>query len=678
MKNSTFEKFVKVLIGLSFFVPLIVLPNQFIFPFIVPKIVLFRIITMLMLAGYLVLLLGDSEKYKLKATPLNIVIGLFFLSFAISTFVGVDWYRSFWDNHERMLGLFTFFHYILYYYILTTVIRSKEEWKVFLRWFLSAGMLVMIIALWQRFVDPEALLNRNANRVSATLGNPIYLSGYGLFMFAVGSLLAFQEKIRTTWWYFALIGLFLGFFGIFLGGTRGTLIGLLLGIGVLFLSYFFLVKSEKIKRIFGIFILLALIIGGSLFAFRQTDFVKGIPTVGRLVNISLTSGTAETRIMAWGIAVESWQEKPIFGWGPNNYYYAFNKFYRPEFLEHGFGETWFDNAHNIVMNTLSVQGSVGLLLYFGIFAIAFYAVLRGYKDGKISEHTTAISFAFLVAHFIHNVFVFENPTSYLYFFFFLAFINHLSLFPGKEKETNKNVSTITKTMIFLVFLLVIFITNINPARANMAMLDTIYAIYHGQKDSIELYSKATSIPSPHVDDIRNDFARSVLQVMNQYIQKGLNEQASKLYDLAQAELQKNRILHPDDIRAHIQQAELALGAAQYLQKIEFVSFAETALDDALVKSPKRQQIHYMLAGVKAQLGKIDQSVKILQTSVDQDPKIIEGWWRLALMYYSGGKPEIANQIISKAENEHGIVWDARAEEALQVIRTAVNSTVTSS
>src|SRR5690606_23008886 len=85
-----------------------------------------------------------------------------------------------------------------------------------------------------------------------------------------------------------------------------------------------------------------------LFINRKTDFVANIPAVGRLLNTDVSS--TNTRVMAWGVAFEAWQEKPVFGWGPNNFYYAFNKYYKPQFLEYGFGETWFDNAHSVIMN----------------------------------------------------------------------------------------------------------------------------------------------------------------------------------------------------------------------------------------------------------------------------------------------------------------------------------------
>lgn len=105
-------KVIKFLIYCTFFVPLLVLPTSFIFPFIVPKILVFRSLTALMLGGYILLLLINWQEFKPKFSALNVALAAFLASFAVSTFVGVDPYHSFWDNHERMLGLFTIFHYM--------------------------------------------------------------------------------------------------------------------------------------------------------------------------------------------------------------------------------------------------------------------------------------------------------------------------------------------------------------------------------------------------------------------------------------------------------------------------------------------------------------------------------------------------------------------------------------
>jgi len=404
--QKTIEKILKIVIGSTFFVPLLVLPNSYIFPFIVPKIIYFRSLVLVMLGLYLILLFSNFKKYRPKFSWVNIAVLGFYLSFAISTFVGVDWYKSFWDNHERMLGLFTITHYIVYYFIVTSVVRTWDDWKWLLRTFLLAGSIVMFIGVLQRYADPELLLNKGNTRVSSTLGNAIYFSDYGLFLFFIGSFLAVKEQLlekkigffamESGWFWYEILLALLGLGGVFLGGTRGALVALLVGIFILGLIYFFSLKEQKrLKQIVLLSILVLFSFFSILFVKRNTAFVANIPAVGRLFSTQVSQ--TDTRVMAWGVALDAWQEKPIFGWGPNNYYYAFNKYYRPEFLEHGFSETWFDNAHSVIMNTFAVQGIVGLLFYLNIFVVATIYLLKKYKQGGIDLHLLAFSIAFLYA-----------------------------------------------------------------------------------------------------------------------------------------------------------------------------------------------------------------------------------------------------------------------------------------
>lgn len=663
------------LVILSFFVPLIVVPQSFIFPFIVPKIVVFRSIVIAMLAVYALLVAVNSERYRIRSHALHIGVGLFFLSLIISTFAGVDWYRSFWDTHERMLGLFTLAHFILFYFLLASVIQNEEEWRWLLRVFLLAGGIVMIFGMLQRG-NPELLYNRGSARVSATLGNAIYYSGYGLFLLFLGIITAIQEKKSSFWqWYAFAVGL-LGLIGIFLGGTRGTVLGLLAGMGMGIVCSTFLMKDHpKIRR--GLFVLITagVLFFAGLVMFRETSFVRSIPTLGSLLNTDISSGTANRRLMAWGIAIDAWQERPVFGWGPNNFYYAFNKYYRPEFLRGGMAETWFDSAHNALLNTLTVQGFFGFVSYLGLFLIPIVLLWRAVMRKKCSVSVGILSISFIAAHFTHNFFVFENPTSYLYFFFFLGFVHHLTLEPVKETSANHTKAISEKSgrqavaSPFLVVAAVavsgflIYVTNVNPARANMRTYDTFGILQTDTFKGFEAHVVALNTPTPHRDDVRADFARATMSLFSDALQKGYGDRVRPLFDKVIADLQKNLGLHPLDVRgAMLLAQELQLGFQMYKDPA-LLQTAESALDQALSHSPKRQQIQYMLSPVKLQLGKKDAAISLLKQSIENDPSITEGWWRLAITYSESGDKRRALETLKEAK-EKGIQFDEAGKQAI--------------
>ena len=651
MSEARIRQCILFLIGATFFVPLIVGPNSFIFPFIVPKIVVFRSLALLIFGGYLLLLSSNAKKYNVLMSPVTVVILLYLVSMGISTFVGVDWYRSFWDNHERMLGLFTIVHYVLFY-IVTVAVAKKDWhiWKQLSRVFLLAGGIVMILAIVQK-IHPEFLLNRGSSRVSATLGNAIYLGGYGMFVAFLSAILFFKSTAQKWRSVYAIVGI-LGVIGIFASGTRGVFLGFLSGLFLLAVYYAFIIRHNKrwVRKAFVVFLLVGIATVGIVYTYRHTPIIKNTPVIGRLVKTTLSGGTASTRLMAWGIAIEGWQERPVFGWGPNNYYFAFNKYYRPEFLRHGYGETWFDNAHNATMNTFTTQGLVGVILYLSLFAVPLVLLYRRVRAGTVNTHVAAIGSAFLVSHFVSQLFVFENATSYIYLFFMLAFLNNMITREDEHSDqggSQEKVGWGTTSIVGVVVLLLVFSTNINPARANMATLDALRATFAGQKP-IEALDAAVRIPSPHIDDIRNDFARTVAQGAPQYAKAGNTELAKQLVERAYSELEKNRVLHPGDIRVHMQQTQLAQIAAEISQDPALIVKAEKILEEAISYSPKRQQLYYTLSGLQMQLGKGDDALETLKTAISFDNTIKEGWYRTVLIYNHMGRVEDAKNAAQEA------------------------------
>ena len=646
------EQIIKYLIAATFFVPLVVMAESFIFPFIVPKILLVRSLVQIMAALWVVLVITNPERYRPKMNWLSWAVLGFWMSFAVSTFVGIDWYKSFWDNHERMLGLFTITHYVLYYFIVTAVVKSREEWVWLFRIWLFSGGIVMALGIIQHW-DSEFLLNRGSGRSASTLGNSIYYSGYGLFLLSVASYLyAWSDRKWNAWQYYTFAFGLLGFLGIFFGGTRGTLVGLTVGLVLIFLLYFIKSGNKRVRITLGAIGILATIFVGTLYTFRKVEFISSIPTVGRLLNTHIDAGTANTRFMAWDIAVKAWQDHKLFGWGPNNYYYAFNEYYRPEFLRSGWSETWFDNAHNVVMNALATQGAFGLVFYVVLFAAAIYSIWVGYKHKKNTLDIAVLGTGFLVAHFIHNIFVFENPTSYLFFFFVLAFFTERSYLDKEDVRGSITRPIGMGALVFALIVAVIFLysTNYNPKRANNASLNLIRVVNSNPEAAPAFFRELIRIPSPHIDDIRNDSARTLAAVAQSAAQAGRTDLAKEMLDLAYDALSENRELHPLDIRVHIQQSQVAIQRAQIENNVVHLIDAEQMLEEARKLSPARQQILFSLAPIKIQLSKDAEAVAISEEALQLDRNISEAWWRLAAVYSDTGDNEKALATIQEAES----------------------------
>ena len=673
MARKHIELAMKVLLYATFFVPLIVASQSFIFPFIVPKVVVLRSLILLLFVGYAVLLYQNWPIHRPRVTALSLALLGFVASFALSTFLGVDPYHSFWDNHERMLGLFAIVHYLIYYFVATTLFKTWGDWKWALRMFLLAGSIVMFIGVLQKF-NPELLLNQGSGRVRSTLGNAIYMGGYGLFLWFVALLLMVKEK--HLGWSIAegLLGV-LAFFGMLFSGTRGSYMGFIAGIGILMLGYLVTArKGSKARMVLGSVVVLGVIAFGVLFWQRDASWVRSIPIVGRVVNISFSEGTGATRLIAWQAAIEGWKERPVFGWGPNNYFYAFNAYYNPRSLEFGFGETWFDNAHNILLNTLAVQGAVGLFAYLGIFAAAIVSIFVASRKQRLDKHIAIFGTAFLVAHLVQNISVFENLTSYLYFMFWLAMVNGLadvrlekeSVAEGAagKKERAAGFPLVAGALALSLFL--IFLFNIQPARANKMTLRAMTDLARSPEAGIASIKTALAFPSPHRDDIRMDLSRMIVEYVRSYAKNIGPEKTIELVGIAEGALYENLALHPRDIRVYMSLAELNQFVFFLTQDRQRLLDAEGFLNTAIALSPKRQQLLYMQSTVELQLGKIDEGIALLEQSLEDDPVIAEGWWRLAATYRETGQTQKAIETAKEAQTR-GIVFDQRGQAIIDQV-----------
>jgi O-antigen ligase len=656
--KKTIENLLKFCVYLTFFVPLIVMPNSFIFPFIVPKVLALR--SLILIAGglYAVLLITNWKEYKPRLTSVMIMVALFMVSFGMSTIFGVDPYHSFWDNHERMLGFFTLLHYGLYFFICTSIFKTWGDFQKSLKVFVCAGSLVMLVAVLQ-FINPDFLLNQGAERKIATLGNSIYVGGYGLFLIAASLLLYAKESDKKLKWLWMAASILALGGGVLASGSRGAFIGVV--VGVLISGCIYAAVLRK-KYSWGYKILLAgfvvgIIVTGTLFHYRYSTFVERIPAVGRVLNTSWVELTTSPRSIAWSIAVEGWKERSILGWGPNNYFYLFDKYYHPQSLEYGYGETWFDNAHNIILNTLAVQGVVGLVVYLGIFVAAFVSLVKAFRKQYIDVHIMSIGIGFLVGSLIQNITVFENPTSYLYTMFWLALISSL-VFNHATVEKNTSTKKIGWGLLGGVGVVVIFgivIFNLQPARANSMTLKILQSLDGGHPaESFAAIEEALAFPSPHIDDIRTDIARNLITIVTNKIQaQNLKpEDRDRLFVLINTILDKNIILHPLDSRNYATKAQVLQAHFAFSQQAADLVEADKYMDKGLALSPRRQQYIYQATFLKYQNGKQDEAIRMLQQTLQDDPNIGESYWRLAFIYSSLKQMDKANALFEDARAHH--------------------------
>jgi len=146
----------------------------------------------------------------------------------------------------------------------------------------------------------------------------------------------------------------------------------------------------------------------------------------RILDITLNTETFQTRLLLWKQALIIAGERPILGWGPENFSPAFEKHYLPRF------EVWFDRAHNIFLDYLVQTGILGFLSYLSIFIVFYWKFMRFTKKNKEKEPSASkksliensLFFALPIAYLIQGIVLFEVLPIYISLFVFLAFANY--------------------------------------------------------------------------------------------------------------------------------------------------------------------------------------------------------------------------------------------------------------
>lgn len=633
MSNKYLLLAIKFFLYTALLMPLFVGLRTFTFPFIVPKILFFRIIVELAFVLYL-FLIWRNKSFLPRKNLLLYLTSLFMLIIFLSAVFGVDWQNSWWGNFERMEGVFTILHVYLYFILLGSILREKKDWQRFFNILLAVSATVIFTGLIQRFASagkPFITLG-STNRVFGTLGNYIYFGQYSFFTFWLAALSWHWCQWKHRAWLYSSI-MILAVVGLFLAASRGPILAWLISLIFFGVAYVYFSQNKKYKLIFtAISVLLVLFL--MIVVFIPNNFTAKLPGIQGLSEIYTRGGTASTRLMAWEIARKGFLEKPVLGWGWFNYYVVFNKFYNPKFLEHGWGETWFDQAHNQYFDILATTGMVGLAAYLSIYIGLVYLLIRLYKQKKIDWQMFLICLSLLLSHFVNNIFVFEHPSSYMLFFSLLAFVGWLT----SEQPSQQALSGVAEAR------------GHGPRRVIMVLLllSAIYFFYYGnvlayqtsrqdrnlqvafQADPVKTAPDMSALAgrsTPHQRDLRNDFARAI-----SYLQR-------PEADLSAGQIYKEIIwqgirMLEDNARAYPLDARVKLSLAQMYKDLYFAGEdqrerMEEIFQDLRNLSPRRQQVYYYWAELKLLNDDYEGALALVERTIQDDSEVWQGYWFLA-------------------------------------------------
>lgn len=699
-------------------VPLVIDSSVF-FPFAFPKLVLFRTLVELSLASTALavawaLVRGETgpearpwnpfkasprlaslglpsseEVWKAIKSPLGISLILFLFSFVISMLFSADSYRAFWGDVERGEGVIGILHVVAFGALLLAVFRPRD-WNRYLKLTVTVGFVVLLYGVFQYFgVNWVPFARGSSERIDSFLGNAAFLATHTMFV----SLFAwfvwrFPEPpadgsrrwttfspaaIRAAWRWFSAFVAVLGFVSLFLTGTRGAMLGLGAGIFVVLMLVAFRrvqpasVPGARRIRTAARAAVVALMAFSAIFWVTRHALVwqsvPGLDRLARTAESSVNDGSTQTRLITWRISWQSFLEKPIVGWGPEQYITAYERHYDPAFAY--YGETWLDRAHSKAFDLLVAQGVVGTAAYVALLVALGALVWRRHAGTD-----RAILLGFLVFYVVQNLVLFDQVVSYLTFAVLVGWVarrqgsdvgtpdTQSAMFGLRKSEgltksqhsaflRSRYVFSLFFFLLSLVFFAAVYLVNLLPyaqARAYkespalgdvekvIARLRTgMYPVTFAQKD----------IRGVGIDNIYQD----------QYFFYDPYRQNPKFKGVGNLLLSGAKEMidrEPTyDIRYYIRYVTLLHAMAR--DDESYYAKAEPYLRKALELSPTRQELYYLLAFNLVAQGRTDEGIEVARRGVALDNRVARAHFHLALMLDAVGQKDDARRELADVE-----------------------------
>lgn len=602
-----------IAIGGIFLLPFIVfiVTSSLFFPFITGKNFFFRIVVEIMTASWLALALISSE-YRPRRSWLLGAFALFVAVMAIADAHGVMPFKSFWSNFERMDGWVTLAHLFCYTVVAASMLTTERLWKALMHTMLGVSVLVSGYGLLQ--LAGMATINQGGVRLDATFGNATYLAVYMLFMIFIAAFLladawvarAPGRRTGIVLAYGAVIAL--DFMILFFTATRGALLGLIGG--AMLAALLMTVQAPRSRNAWRVLVGLGvvLVLAAGFWAFRDAAWVKNVEALNRLATISLSDTTTAARFMNMGMALKGFEERPILGWGQENYAIVFDKYYDPNMWPN---EPWFDRVHNIVFDWLVAGGVLGLLGYLSLYAFALLGLWQG---NTFTRSERSIMTGLLAGYFFYLLFTFDNVTSYILFGTVLAFIawrvaQERTSLPIVVHTFPKEYLWVTTGIAVVLAWGAAWSINADALAQNRTLLQAI-APQGDLAKNHAYFAQAANNGSFGTQEVREQLIQAAASMApNTSIP---NETKKQFFELAAMQMLAQMQASPLDAR-------FPLFLGMLLDSYGDYANARTALARARELSPAKQSIIFQQAATEAALGNNEQSLAFFKHAFELAP-----------------------------------------------------------
>ena len=452
------------LLALVLLLPLVLLPGA-VYPYVVGKALYARVLIAVAFGLWAVLALARPG-WRPPRSTLLILLGLWAAAAAVAAVFGVSPQRSVWSYYGRMQGLFDLAHWVAFAVMAAAVLRTPRDWRRMLWANQAVGLLAAAFAIVRVHV-PEWLGSgplREGAQVSGLMGNPGFLGAYlqAVALLAAAFLLrAFAPAApvppvqaprrrgrrrsapapvpggnRWAARAFHATTLAAALWALSLAGSMGAVAGLLAGgaCGALMLGFLARGRGVRIAALatVGALALASATFGGVL-GWRVALAEDGAGRVfdnallERLTSPHSLTVSAGSRLDNWRAGLAAFAERPLLGWGPDNYIAAAGKHLAADSGRHlaskGSANEGRDHAHNTILEEAVTKGAVGLAAWLALWGWTLAVAVRVARRSQPHERALVVGVgAALVGWLVQSQAWFYFPAAWMVHMLLLAFL----------------------------------------------------------------------------------------------------------------------------------------------------------------------------------------------------------------------------------------------------------------
>ena len=397
-----------------------------VYPFVVGKALFARSLIEIAFAGWL-LLAWRCPQYRPRPSFILLALLAWLAVSLAAAQAGVNPTRSLWSSYSRMHGVVELAHWCAFSIVAASVFRSFSDWHRLLIVNLAVGAVVSALALarYLGFIDWIFVFSEPV-RAGSTLGSGLFLGAYTVMTAGLGAALLMRPWRSGRYWpgawtYSLLAGLVgLNFAAMWISGARSPLLGAATMVFVFVVGMLLFDRRTVIlKAALGLLAVILTLSAVGLLSDRLGIATESGVMFKRLA--SAASGEDKSiagRMNTLQLGLEAYRERPVLGWGPENFRSAWGRHVTAEQYS---GRT-VDQAHNKALDTLVSTGTAGFFVYTVLWlALVLTAVrLALAREGPDRRFALAMTAA-LAGYVAVSFFLFDTQSFMLPFAILVGF-----------------------------------------------------------------------------------------------------------------------------------------------------------------------------------------------------------------------------------------------------------------